>query len=169
VLDGPTGEIAMAAIPGEYGQLTFIPDAPLPPDADLTLRLVEPGALEGAYVPPMFPARYSTRGETTIRTFRATYRNIFVSFSQALDATTVSGSSVLVQRGTAPVTAAVQYLDASPGHVVHVMVYEDSPVEILFTTALRTSAGAAVFVAPTSIQVAPDSTLPEANGCESAE
>jgi hypothetical protein len=166
-LDGPTGTIAIAVIAGEYGEMTLVPDAPLPPDSDFTLRLVDPGALDDAYIPPMFPARYSTRTETTIRTYRATYRNIFVSFSQPLDAATVTGA-VSVQRSGAPASAAVEYVDA-PGHVVHVTVYDDAEVDVLFGPSLRTKAGSAIFEAQSTIRVDPAYTLPAQNGCEHAE
>ncbi len=167
VLDAPMGVIEMAVIQGDYGQLTLIPDVPLPPDADLSLRLVDPGALAGAYIPPtLFPATYSTRTATSIRTFRAIDGHIFVSFSQPLDAATMS--AVHVQRGTTPISATVEYIDA-PGHVVHLYVTDDAELDVVFDPSLRTKAGAVVFETVASVRVDPSYTLPEQNGCDSAE
>ena len=167
VLDGPTGPIEMAVINGDYGQLTLIPDVPLPPDADLSLRLVDPGALAGAYIPPtLFPSTYSTRSATSIRTFRAIDGHIFVSFSQPLDAATMS--AVHVQRGTTPISATVEYLEA-PGHVVHIYVSDQAALDVVFDPSLRTKAGAVVFETPTSVGVDPSYTVPAQNGCETGE
>jgi hypothetical protein len=166
-LDTPTGVIELDTTVGAYGEVTAVPREPLPPDADLTLRLVDPGALAGAFMPPLFPVHYSTRSETAIRTFRAVEGNAFVSFSQPLDAATVE-AAVLVQRGTTPIGATVQYLDA-PGHVVHVLVADQATLEILFTPSLKTKTGASVFDAVAAVQLDPSYTAPATNGCELAE
>jgi hypothetical protein len=166
-LDTPSGVIDLDTTVGEYGAVTAVPRGPLPPDSDLTLRLVSPGALAGANIPALFPARYSTRTTTEIRTYRSVDGNAFVSFSQPLDAATVE-ASVHVARGTTPISAEVQYLDA-PGHVVHVRVQNSEPLEIGFLTSLKTKAGAQVFDTFATISVDPTYMVPASNGCELAE
>ena len=166
-IDVPGGVIELDTTVGEYGKVTAVPRQPLPADADLTLRLVDPGALAGAYFPPLFPVRYSTRKTTEIRTYRTINGNAFISFSQALDASTVPGA-VRVARGTTPISAAVQYLD-SPGHVVHVRVQDQAPLEIGFSSSLKTKSGAPVFETVATIAVDPEYMLPASNGCELAE
>jgi hypothetical protein len=166
-LDTPGGVIDLDTTVGAYGEVTAVPRAPLPPDADLTLRLVDPGALAGAYIPALFPARYSTRATTEIRTYRSVDGNAFISFSQALDPATVE-ASVHVARGTTPISAEVQYLDA-PGHVVHVRVTDQAPLEIGFLTSLKTKAGAPVFDTFATVTVDPTYMPPAPNGCELVE
>jgi hypothetical protein len=166
-LDTPTGVIDLDTSVGAYGEVTAVPREPLPPDADLVLRLVDLGALEGAFVPPLFPVHYSTRTTTEIRTYRAVEGNAFISFSQPLDAASVE-AAVLVQRGTTPIAATVQYLDA-PGHVVHVRVDDQEPLDILFLTSLTTKSGGAVFDTFATVQVDPTYTVKPSNGCELAE
>ena len=168
-LDSPRGVIAITTLVDAYGELTLQPQQALPADADLALRMTELGALDGVYFPPdLFPIAYSTRAATVIRNYRAIDNNIFVSFSQPLDAATVT-SAVLVQRESAPVNVAVQYLD-SPGHIVYVQLFDQGgPVDVQFTTALHTKLGAQVFQAVSSVQIDPSYTLPAKNGCQYAE
>jgi hypothetical protein len=166
-LDTPAGVIELDTTVGAYGVVTAMPREPLPADADMTLQLVAPGALDGALIPGLFPARYSTRATTQIRTYRSIDGNVFVSFTQALDAASVQ-AAVRVERGTTPIGATVQYLD-SPGHVVHVLVTDEAPLDVVFEPSLRTKAGGAVFDASAVIQIDPTYTVPVANGCELAE
>src|SRR5262245_9964304 len=85
VLEGAQ-TIELATAVGDFGELTLTPQQPLPADADLTLRIADPGYLENTTLPGWLPARYSTRNAPTIRTYRAIEGRIFVSFSQRLDA-----------------------------------------------------------------------------------
>jgi hypothetical protein len=155
-LDTPSGVIELDTTVGPYGVVTAVPREPLPADADIMLQLVSPGALGGVYMPPLFPVRYSTRSTTSIRTYRSIDGNVFVSFSQPLDAATVEGA-VHVARGTTPISATVQYLDA-PGHVVHVRVADQAPLEIGFLTSLKTKTGAPVFDTFATLTVDPTYT-----------
>lgn len=168
-LDGPTGVIGLTTTVGAYGEMTLVPEQPLPANADLSLRMTALGALDGVYITPgLFPLAYSTRASTVIRSYRAVDNNIFISFSQPLDAATVDGA-ILVKRGTNPVTAAVQYLDA-PGHVVHVQLYDQGgAVDVQVTPALRTELGTQVFEVTQSVQLDPSYTVPADNGCRYAE
>ena len=167
VLETPSGPIELDTTVGDFGVMTLVPRGPIPSDADVTLTLVEPGALDDAYIPPLFPAHYSTRSAAAIRSHRAVDGHMFVSFNQPLDAATVEGA-VHVQRGTTPIAATVQYLDA-PGHVVHVQVADQAPLDVVFLTSLRTQTGAAIFDTNGRIQIDPSYTAPPTNGCELAE
>ena len=168
-LDSPIGAIALTTTVGAYGEITLQPQQPLPADAELSLRMTYLGALDDVYIAPgLFPVRYSTHASTVLRNYRAIDNNIFLSFSQPLDATTVQGN-IVVQRGTAPVTATVQYLDA-PGHVVHVLLYDQGGVaEVRIEPALRTELGAPVVEVTQSVFVDPKYTVPADNGCRYAE
>jgi hypothetical protein len=169
VLDTPSGEIAIATTVGAYGELALQPMTALPNDAELSLRLVDPGALAGVYIPTMlFPTAYSTRSETVIRSYRAVDNHVFVSFSQPLDATTVAGA-VSVSRGTAAVSATAEYLDA-PGHVVHIQLFDSGgAVSVGFGPQLRTKSGTAVFSIAQYIDLDSTYTVPIADGCQNAE
>lgn len=167
LLETPTGPIELDTSIGEYGVITAVPRGPIPSDADVALKLVAPGALVDAYIPPIFPAHYSTRKSTSIRSYRSVDGNVFVSFSQPLDAATVQ-AAVHVQRGTTPIGATVQYLE-SPGHVVHVKVLDQAVLDVVFQPSLKTKTGAAVFDTSTIVQLDPTYTLPPSNGCELAE
>lgn len=168
-IDSSAGRIDVETTVGEYGTMTLTPQQLLPADDDLVLRLLAPGALDGAQIPPgVFPATYSTRSTTTIRSYRAIDSRLFISFSQALDPASVAGAVTVTGIG-APTLVEAMYLDA-PGHVVYVLVSgANGPVDVTFGTALRTSAGAPVFDAAHSLQLDPTYTVPAANGCESAE
>jgi len=167
LLETPTGPIELDTTVGDDGVMTLVPRGPIPSDADLTLKLVAPGALVDAYIPPIFPAHYSTRKSTSIRSYRSVDGNVFVSFSQPLDAATVE-AAVHVQRGTTPIGAPVQYLDA-PGHVVHIRVTDQAPLDVVFQPSLKTRTGAAVFDTSEIVQLDPTYTVPPSNGCELAE
>ncbi|MBA3453680.1 MAG: hypothetical protein H0T42_11365, partial [Deltaproteobacteria bacterium] len=112
----PTTSIALDTSIGEFGELTLRPQQPLPDEQDVTLRLVSPGGLADVYMTSdLLPAPYSTRDSTVIRSYRAVNQNIFVSFSQALDAATLA-SSVSVRRNGAGLISEVSYLEG-PQHV----------------------------------------------------
>lgn len=168
-IESSAGRIDVETAVGEYGTLTLTPQQLLPADDDLVLRMLAPGALEGAYIPPsVFPATYSTRSTTTIRSYRAIDNRLFISFSQPLDPTSVPGAVTVTGIG-APTIVESMYLDA-PGHVVYVLVAgAHGPLDVTFGTSLRTRAGAPVFDAVQSLQLDPSYTVPAPNGCESAE
>lgn len=168
-IESSAGAIEVVTTVDEYGTLTLTPQQLLPTDDDLVLRMLAPGALDGAHIPPgVFPATYSTRSTTTIRTYRAIDNRLFISFSQPLDPASVAGAVTVTGIG-APTIVESMYLDA-PGHVVYVLVTgANGPVDVTFGTSLRTKAGAPVFDAVQSLQMDPSYTVPAANGCESAE
>lgn len=164
-LETPTISISLDTSIGDYGELTLRPQQPLPDQEDVTLRVVSPGALADVYITPdLFPAPYSTRDSTVIRSYRAIERNIYVSFSQELDAATLV-SSVSVRRNGAGMISEVSYLEG-PQHVVFVRVFELSgPVDVVFNANLRTRAGAPVFSAEYMLQIDPAYTLPPMDSC----
>jgi hypothetical protein len=165
-LESALGIIDLTTTVGEFSELTLEPQQPLPPDTQLTLRMVQAGALEGVVMSPgLFPVPYSTRSATEIRSYRAIDNTIFISFSQALDPTTLA-SSVSVRSSTTTATATAEYLDA-PGHVVHVELYDLlDVVEIEFGPELRTQTGSQVFAVATSVRLDPAYTVPVENGCQ---
>ncbi len=164
-LDTPTTSIALDASIGDYGELTLRPQQPLPDQEDVTLSLVSPGALADVYITPsLFPAPYSTRDNTVLRSYRAIDGNIFVSFSQELDAATLA-SSVSVRRNGAGILSEVSYLEG-PQHVVFVRVSDlTGPVEVVFNPNLRIRGGAPVFSAEYMLQLDPAYTVPPADSC----
>jgi hypothetical protein len=167
-IETPDGTIGMEATVGPPGQLTLRPLAPLPP-ADFVLELVNPGALgpdlrRGS---DLFPAQYSGRAESVIRSYRGAFNEAFISFSTPLDPASVA-SAVTVRVVGLPVSVRTEYIEG-PGHIVRVTVLDDArPVDITFGTSLRASDGAVVFDAPRTIRVDPVSQVPEYNGCESS-
>jgi hypothetical protein len=153
LLDGTT-PIALTTEVGAYGELTLRPLQPLPPGEDFQLRMVEPGALAGVALPGLFPAAYSTRDVTELRSHRAIDGNIFLSFSRALSPAMASAISV----NGAAVTSPPTYLDA-PGHVVHLRVSSAA-------TTVDVSIAPPALPAVQSVRVDATYTPPAANGCE---
>ena len=167
VLEGAqTVELSTAV--GQFGELTLTPLQPLPADADLMLRIADPGYLAETTLPAWLPARYSTRNAPAIRSYRAIEGRIFVSFSQRLDAATVP-TATTVREGAAPVSAEATYLDA-PGHVVWIELHKNTGVvDVAFGPSLRTDAGDAVFNIESTVKLDVAYTQPASDGCEHAE
>lgn len=160
------GRIDVEATLSAPDALTLHPLSPLPAD-DFALELVDLGELgPDAYLPAgLFPAAYSGRPQTVLRSYRAVDNQVFVSFSRALDPATVA-TSIVTQTVGLQVRATIDYFEG-PGHIVHLRITDDArPVDITFGTGLHAADGTPVFQSPRTIQVDPVYELPEADGCE---
>jgi len=162
---GGAAVIELDTTVGPFGELTLTPRQPLPADSELTLKLVDEGALAGSFMPVWLPGRYSTRNAPAIRSYRAIEQRVYVSFTQRLAADTVT-NAVTASHAGAPVRSEAMYLDAA-GHVIWIELHDaGNPVDLSFWPALRTDRGDAVFPEVQTIQLDPAYTLPASDGCE---